>query len=173
MRGLLLIFTALAIVLGARCAEAQERLAAAPSPPQLLANSTGPRASEREVRQLIELIGVVEKELASIDAVMDMLKRQMPTVPEKVWPEVRAEFVKTFSREALIKGYVPIYSSHFNASEVRQLIAFYSSPVGKKLVAEMPLIEMEAFVMGVERGQEMGERLRGILKAKGYSVPST
>ena len=173
MRRLVLIFTALTILLGARGADARLKLAAAPTPPQLLANSTGPRASERDVRRLIELVGVVEKELASIDVVMEMLKKQMPTVPAKVWPEVRAEFVKTFSREAIITGYIPIYSSHFNANEVRQLIAFYSSPVGKKLVSEMPLIEAEAFLQGIERGQEMSERLRGLLKAKGYNVPST
>jgi hypothetical protein len=168
-----LIFTVLTIVLGARGADAQQRSSAAGASPQLLSRSVGPRAREREVRRLVELVGVVEKELASIDVVMDMMKKQMPTVPERVWPDVRAEFVKNFTRESIIAGYMPIYSSHFNATEIRQLLAFYSSPVGKKLVAEMPLIETEAFLKGIERGREIGERLREILKAKGYSVPST
>lgn len=174
MPRLALILTAVAVMLGARAAEARQGQKTPERPtPSLLSFSTGPRASEREVRRLVELVGVVEKELASIDVVMGMLKKQMPTVPEKVWTEVRAEFVKSFTRESIIAGYVPIYSGHFNAKEVRQLIAFYSSPVGKRLVAETPLIEAEAFMMGMERGQEMGERLRHMLKTKGYNVPST
>jgi hypothetical protein len=181
-----LTFAALFILFGATAAHARQKSDEMPPPPppaptptptmllqQLLSNSKGPRASEQEVRRLVELVGVVEKELKSIDFVMNLMKRQMPTVPERVWPEVRAEFVKSFTRESIIKGYVPIYSNHFNAKEVRQLIAFYSSPVGKKLVSEMPHIETEAFLMGVERGREIGERLREILKNKGFSVPST
>ncbi len=177
---------ALFILLGASAARARQKSDEPPPPPppaptpapklslpRVIAPVNGPRASEQEVRRLVELVGVVERELKSIDFVMNMMRRQMPTVPERVWPEVRAEFVKSFTRESIIKGYVPIYSSHFNAREVRQLIAFYSSPVGKKLVTEMPRIETEAFLMGVERGREIGERLREILKNKGFNVPST
>jgi hypothetical protein len=168
-----LVLTSLTIMLGARAADARQTKAPALPTAQLELPSPAPRASEREVRRLVGLVGVVEKELASIDVVMNVLKQRTPNVPEKVWTEVRAEFVKTFNREAIIAGYVPIYAGHFNAKEVRQLIAFYSSPVGKKLVAEMPVIETEAFFKGMERGQEIGERVREILKAKGYTVPST
>ncbi|HEX7314681.1 MAG TPA: DUF2059 domain-containing protein [Pyrinomonadaceae bacterium] len=165
-----LIFAALALLLGARGADARQETARTPA--QLFGQSTGPRASEREVRRLIELIGVVEKELATIEVVMKGMRAQMPDVPEKVWLEVRAEFVKNVNRESIITLYVPIYSGHFNATEIRQLIAFYESPVGKKLVAEMPLIEIEAFTKGVEWGQEMSKKLLELLKSKGYKVPS-
>ncbi|MDB5888820.1 MAG: hypothetical protein JWM03_1692, partial [Rhodocyclales bacterium] len=31
---------------------------------------------------------------------------------------------------------VPIYQEHFTHSEIKQLLVFYNSPVGKKLIAE-------------------------------------
>ena len=139
----------------------------------VVAPTARPEPSERDVRRLIELTGLVEKELASFDPLMESLKKQTPQVSDEVWAEIREEFRKSFNREAIIKMYVPIYARHFSAVEVRQLIAFYASPVGKRLVAETPLIESEAFFKGMERGMSLGERLRELLKSKGYKVPST
>lgn len=131
------------------------------------------RADEKEVRRLVELTGVVEKEMASVEPILAEWKRQTPQVPEKVWEEVRAEFKKSFTREMITEMYVSIYTRHFDTADVRKLIAFYASPVGRKLVAQTPQMEAEAYMGGLERGIKLGERIREMLKAKGYNVPST
>lgn len=136
------------------------------------AGADGAKASESEVKRLIELTGVVDREMASIEPLMGEWKRLMPQIPERVWAEVRAELRKVFTRETIIEMYVPIYTRHFDAAEVRKLIAFYSSPVGRKLVAETPEMQTEAYMDGVARGIKAGERIREMLKAKGYDVPS-
>lgn len=130
------------------------------------------KASEAEVRRLIELTGVVERELSSFEPLMSEWKRLMPHIPESVWAEVGAELRRSFTRETIIGMYVPIYTRHFDAAEVRKLIAFYSSPVGRKLVAETPEMESEAYMGGMARGIKAGERIREMLKAKGYNLPS-
>ena len=56
----------------------------------------------------------------------------MPQVPAKDWEEVKKFMREEFTAETIIEMYLPIYSRHFTAQEVKQLIAFYQSPVGRK-----------------------------------------
>jgi hypothetical protein len=126
-----------------------------------------------DVKRLVEATGVVDRELKSVEPLLARMKQQIPNVPEKVWKEVEGEFRKVFTRETIIEMYAPIYSRHFEPAEVRRLLAFYNSPVGKKLVAETPMIEMEAFLDGMQRGINIGEKIREMLKSKGYDTPIT
>lgn len=43
---------------------------------------------------------------------------------------------------------VAIYSSHYSESEIRELLRFYSSPLGRKALAEAPKIAREAQTIG-------------------------
>ena len=126
-----------------------------------------------DVKRLVAATGVVERELSTTEPLLARMKQEMPNVPDKVWKDVEAEFRKVFTREMIIEMYAPIYSRHFQPDEVRRLLVFYNSPVGKKLVAETPLIEMEAFLDGVRRGVNFGEKIRQMLKARGYDTPIT
>ena len=126
-----------------------------------------------DVKRLVEATGVVERELKSVEPLLARMKQQIPNVPEKVWKEVEGEFRKVFTRETIIEMYAPVYTRHFGPDEVRRLLAFYTSPVGKKLVAETPMIELEVFLDGMQRGINIGEKLREMLKSKGYSTPIT
>jgi hypothetical protein len=126
-----------------------------------------------DVKRLVEATGVVDRELKSVEPLLARMKQQMPNIPEKVWKDVEVEFRKVFTRETIIDMYAPIYSRHFEPDEVRRLLAFYNSPVGKKLVAETPTIEIEAFIDGMQRGTNIGEKIREMLKSKGYNTPIT
>ena len=39
---------------------------------------------------------------------------------------------------------IPIYQSHFSELDLNEIVAFYSSPVGQKVLREMPAISAEA-----------------------------
>ena len=44
----------------------------------------------------------------------------------------------------LIKQLIPIYKKHFTKEEVKAIVAFYESPIGKKLASQTPLISVES-----------------------------
>ncbi|MBC7452621.1 MAG: DUF2059 domain-containing protein [Massilia sp.] len=46
--------------------------------------------------------------------------------------------------EELVAEFVPLYARHFTAVEIRQLAAFYKTPVGTKMMALTPQISGEA-----------------------------
>ena len=57
-----------------------------------------------------------------------------------------AELIKRMPR--IMEAYARIYTLHFSLEELRQLNAFYDSPLGRKLVQETPGISAEAMAVG-------------------------
>jgi hypothetical protein len=126
-----------------------------------------------DISRLLELMNVFEEEKNSVEPLFEYFKRAAPQVPAEVWRDLRKEFDAEFTMKFLLDSYVPIYARNFSAAEVKELIKFYESPAGRKMVKTMPLIREELFMIGVERGQKLGQRIRERLKSKGYSLSET
>jgi hypothetical protein len=43
----------------------------------------------------------------------------------------------------VLRDMIPIYQSHFSESDLNQIVTFYSSPVGQKVLKEMPAMSAE------------------------------
>ena len=52
-----------------------------------------------------------------------------------------AQIDKSFAWDNIQDEYVHIYDGVFSTNELKEIIAFYESPAGKKLVAKMPDIQ--------------------------------
>lgn len=67
---------------------------------------------------------------------------------EKTLPEVSKGVHKIFSDPALIDEMiaemVPLYAKNYTVAELRQLTAFYQTPVGRKMMALTPKLASEA-----------------------------
>ncbi|HEX8423639.1 MAG TPA: DUF2059 domain-containing protein, partial [Pyrinomonadaceae bacterium] len=92
------------------------------------------RARRADIKRLLELMKVIEEELKSLDPIFENFKRSFPNVPANVWDEVEKEFRAEFTPEMFLETYVPIYARRFSAAEVKELIKFYESPAGRKMV---------------------------------------
>ena len=83
----------------------------------------------------------------SIDAmyprIVAQLKAAKPGVTEEQWAAVKKEVFDVEIAE-LSKQLIPIYKKHFTQEEVKAIIAFYESPIGKKLAEQTPLISTES-----------------------------
>ena len=69
---------------------------------------------------------------------------------------------------------ITIYDNNFSADEIKQLVAFYQSPVGRKIVSQLPQLMQQSMTMGQSWGQQAGaravERIRAAAKQKGYDL---
>jgi hypothetical protein len=54
------------------------------------------------------------------------------------------DYQKKFNADAVNEQVVAIYDKHFTDDEIKGLLQFYSSPLGRKFAAEMPKIAAEA-----------------------------
>jgi hypothetical protein len=91
-----------------------------------------------------------------VDKLGEQVLDQMGTLLKD---DVGSGFWKKFRDKArpqeLVDMVVPIYARHFTQEELEQLLAFYQSPIGKRMVEEQPLLVKES----MEAGAEWGKRI--------------
>lgn len=58
----------------------------------------------------------------------------------------------------LSRGITGLYAAHFTAAELDQMIAFYKSPAGRKLVAASPLIIQQSLSLGQAWAEGVGDK---------------
>ena len=82
----------------------------------------------------------------AIKDVTDSLKVVFPDLPETAQQaaveEARA-VVREFANDFLT-DLIPAYNNQFTHSEIREMLAFYDSPLGKKMLSAAPGLEAEA-----------------------------
>ena len=59
---------------------------------------------------------------------------------------MEAEFAKQLP--TMVDAFATIYIKHFTAGELRELNAFYDSPLGRKLIKDLPALMQEGMAVG-------------------------
>ncbi|WP_373731807.1 DUF2059 domain-containing protein, partial [Bacteroides heparinolyticus] len=54
----------------------------------------------------------------------------------------------------------PIYQKHLTLKDLEDILAFYNTPVGKKLSASTPVMGKEAMRIGQQLGMEIGRQMQ-------------
>jgi hypothetical protein len=131
-----------------------------------LAGAAPARATpkQQDIRKLLVLTGSAQLGMQVMSQLMQQFKASRPGVPEKFWED----FMKKVRVDDLIDLIVPIYDKHLQHAEVKDLIKFYETPTGRKLVRVLPLITQESMVAGQRWGMKLGKDVASALKHKGY-----
>jgi hypothetical protein len=66
---------------------------------------------------------------------------------------MQAEFIKQLP--PMVDAIAALYAEHFSTEELSQISAFYDSPVGRKMVKEMPVILSETMTVARTFGQKI------------------
>ena len=125
-------------------------------------------SKEQDIRSLMEATGGSQLAMQMMNAVIAQLKPTVPQVPDEFW----RRFQESIHPGELVDLCVPIYDRHFSHEDIRGLLAFYSSPLGKKTIRELPGVMQESMAAGQEWGKKVAERVIRELREAGYS-PST
>lgn len=83
--------------------------------------------------------------------------QNQPELPPGAEERINAlyeKILKDMPTEELLSSMAPIYAKHFTKNDINAIIAFYSSPVGKKMVTETPTIAQEAMQASLETMQK-------------------
>jgi hypothetical protein len=137
-----------------------------PAPPSgLTATRGGAQVDSQkaaDIRRLLELTGA-----GGLSAqMMQATEANMRPLIERSLPpgDYRARLIDLYfekfhtkaSAAELVELIVPVYDRHFSDDEIKQLISFYQTPVGKKAIAELPQVLAESQRIGSEWGQRVG-----------------
>jgi hypothetical protein len=118
--------------------------------------------SEKDILKLMEVNGSAANYDLAFDQMIAQYKMMKPNVPQMYWESARRD---VFNKEIveLNKKLIPIYQKNFSNEEIKQLIAFYTSPLGKKLTEGTAKIGKESMQVAQPWGMALGGKLNGYL----------
>ncbi len=108
--------------------------------------------SRQQVRQVMEQ---VMQQMRAMNR--EQIKKRRPDITEGELSRLdqeSEEIAKNFPVEEMMDDMVPVYQKHLSKTDVKAMIAFYSSPTGKKLLRDMPSLMSEAMQAAYPRMQK-------------------
>jgi uncharacterized protein len=90
--------------------------------------------------------------------------------------EVADNLIKQYSARSgeLLNDAARIYASHFTEAELKQLLAFYQSPLGQKVITEEPKTADESMAMAGSWADKLSEevisKMRAEMKKRGHDM---
>lgn len=121
-------------------------------------------SKHEDLNELMELTGAGQLGIQVMEQMIGSFKQGNTGIPDKFWDEFMAEV----NVNELVELVIPIYGKYLTRNDVKQLIKFYKTPVGKKLIEVQPMIMQESMMIGQEWGQKIAEKVIKSLKEKGY-----
>ena len=117
-----------------------------------------------EIEVLLKEMGTLSNMDRMVDIVVPTIignfRKVNPKIPDAVWKEfvLVAEDEMKKSASELTEPLITIYDTNFTTEEIKQLVAFYGSPVGHKMVTQMPEIMQQTVAMAQAWGERVGAR---------------
>jgi uncharacterized protein len=151
-------------------------LAAATVCAQAQAPSAATLASARElmelkgVKNLVEpvVIGVVQQTTGTILQTNPGLSKDL----DEVSAQLRSEYQPRIAE--MTNEIVKLYAQHFTEQELKDAVAFYKSPVGKKILTEEPKILDESYARIQQWANRLQDevmvRVRAEMKKRGHNL---
>ncbi len=116
--------------------------------------------------ELLESINLDQLLSESIDSVLSAQVQQEPVLRQHE-AGMRRFLRKHMSYASLKPDLVRIYAEAFTAAELRELTAFYRTPLGVKTVSLMPRLMQQGSELGMQRVQENMHELEAMLRGDG------
>jgi len=148
--------------------------------PQSHGAATVDAEKHAKIEALLEDTGMLENTNRIIDLlvpkIINNFRAMNKKVPDPIWDEFTRIGIEEMKRALpeLKEPIIAIYDANFSTDEISQLAAFYHSPVGRKIQAQLPQIVQQIATMGQSWGEQAGaravERIRAEAKQKGYNL---
>ncbi len=122
---------------------------------------------DKDLEKLLQINGSTAMYNIAFNQIKTALKAQKPDVPDSLWVNLKTE-VFDIEVTNLTKQMVPLYKKHFTHADVKDLIAFYESPIGKKLSTKTPLITKDAMQISQPWAMSLMGKFNAWLGEKGY-----
>lgn len=149
-----------------------------PAPPAAAPGITEEsRAAARELMQVTgaaaqmeQLVPVLMQQIAGAMAPAsgEAADKVLAIINEVIMPEFRARMPEMLNQGA------DLWAAQMTAAELRELKAFYETPLGRRLREVTPLVNAQSAVLGMRWGQEVAAsaiaKHRDTLRARGLKI---
>src|ERR1700733_11172630 len=127
-------------------------------------------AKETDIRQLMDVTGakdlgqqIMSAGIAQFRASVTESQQDNPRAKQFA-DAFAARFEKHFNPHSLTEMVIPIYDQHLSSEDLKELLAYYQSPFGQRMLKVLPVVAQESqeagFKIGQKAAQEAMEELR-------------
>ena len=121
------------------------------------------KSHRKAAEDLLTVMGVEAQVDKSIDQALDVQIKMNPQIgPFK--DVMKKFFTKHMSYASLKEDFVTIYVDAFTEKELKDITAFYKTPVGKKMAEKMPEVSAKGMQLGAKRVQDNQAELRQMIQ---------
>ena len=120
------------------------------SMPAVRADNATHRAAAEALLNLMDMDSLLNQ---SIDQMLDMQVKQNPAIGQYK-AQMKTFLSKYMSWASMKEDMIKIYTDEFSEQELKELLAFYQTPLGKKTVQKMPKLMAKGAELGQQRVQQ-------------------
>lgn len=124
---------------------------------------------EEKVKTLMDLMGTMSDMEKALEGNLDQVRKFLPQVEEftEIWDRFAKDIVKKTVLNFVKESIAPVWGEHYSEEELDALIAFYSSPIGKKIMATQKEIGNKMVQMMLGMSQKITKEFETRLKEEG------
>ena len=115
------------------------------------------------LQELMEASGSLKSVQQMIPQMLAPLKEQMPELTEESIGKLQS-LLEDRLVNRMVDLYVPIYQKSLTADDLKQIVAFYKSPVGKKWGEATADITVDGAKGGLEIGKSLQDEVKAVLE---------
>jgi uncharacterized protein len=141
-----------------------------PSAPPATLHKVDP-AKETDIRELMNVTGAKDlgQQLmtAGMQQFRDNVTESQPDNPraKQFVDAFVVRFQKHFDPDKLTESVIPIYDKHLSGDDLKQLLQYYRSPLGQRMLKVLPEVARESQAAGFALGQKAAEESMEDLRA--------
>ena len=121
-----------------------------------------------KIAELLETMGSTQAMKTSFEYMINYYKQNNPQISSEYWDNAS----KHVDYDELVQKLIPIYSKHFTEQEIVDLLNFYNTSTGKKMIDKMPVILQESMEIGRKWGIELAQKIEKEIPVTTTSPPS-
>lgn len=114
------------------------------------------QSNEAKLRELITLTRSDRMLSAGFQQFMDHYNNMYKDLPDNFWDE----FKKDMSTDKIFALYIPVYKKYFTDADVDELIKFYKTPAGQKMIENMTNLMKDSIELGTSYAEALDKRVR-------------
>ena len=117
-----------------------------------------------DILKLLRISGSSKLAEQVMAALIPQFKQLVPDIPGVFWDK----FSERLNVDDLLYAYIPAYDKYYTHDEIKQLIIFYGSPIGKKTIEVTPLLLQDTMAVGQKWGEKLVQEIVVELIKEGY-----
>ncbi|MEO1575650.1 MAG: DUF2059 domain-containing protein, partial [Pseudomonadota bacterium] len=132
------------------------------------ADAKSHEAAARELLEVMETSDLIDQMNPQLDALFKEMMPEHNLPPEEselmdaFEQELKVAIYETVSWARMEKDFLKLYMNVFSESEIRELTAFYRTPLGQKTIEKMPQLTQESMQLTMRYIGEMDARIDAV-----------